>query len=58
MKQIMKSDSSTYQTEIRSTSGDLYLSIGHHGPAVENEWMALRIYFDQRAQAAFPPDFQ
>jgi hypothetical protein len=43
-----KSDSSAYQTEIRSPSGDLYLSIGHHGPAVENEWMALRIYFDQK----------
>ena len=45
---FMKSDSSAYQTEIRSESGDLYLSIGHHGPAVENEWMALRIYFDQK----------
>jgi hypothetical protein len=44
----MKSDSSAYQTEIRSESGDLYLTIGHHGPAVENEWMALRIYFDQK----------
>lgn len=45
---FMKSDSNAYQTEIRSKSGDLYLSIGHHGPAVENEWMALRIYFDQK----------
>ncbi len=45
---FMKSDSSAYQTEIQSKSGDLYLTIGHHGPAVENEWMALRIYFDQK----------
>ena len=45
---FMKSDSNAYQTEIQSKSGDLYLSIGHHGPAVENEWMALRIYFDQK----------
>jgi predicted amidohydrolase len=45
---FMKSDSSVYQTEIRSQSGDLYESIGHHGPAVENEWMALRIYFDRK----------
>jgi len=45
---FMKPEGSAYQTEIRSKSGDLYLSIGHHGPAVENEWMALRIYFDQK----------
>jgi hypothetical protein len=45
---FMKSDSDAYQTEIQSKSGDLYLTIGHHGPAVENEWMALRIYFDQK----------
>ena len=45
---FMKSDSDSYQTEIQSKSGDLYLSIGHHGPVVENEWMALRIYFDQK----------
>jgi hypothetical protein len=45
---FMKSDSSAYQTEICSKSGDLYLTIGHHGPAVENDWMALRIYFDQK----------
>jgi hypothetical protein len=45
---FMKPDSSAYQTEIQSKSGDLYVSIGHHGPAVENEWMALRIYFDQK----------
>lgn len=43
---FMKSDSSAYQKEIRSETGDLYLTIGHHGPAVENEWMALRIYFN------------
>jgi hypothetical protein len=45
---FMKPEGSAYQTEIQSKSGDLYLSIGHHGPAVENEWMALRIYFDQK----------
>ncbi|HEU0125628.1 MAG TPA: DUF4861 domain-containing protein, partial [Flavobacterium sp.] len=34
----MKSDKITYLTDIGSESGDLYKTIGHHGPAVENEW--------------------
>lgn len=42
---FMRSDSA-YTNEVSSESGDLFLSIGHHGPAIENEWMALRIYFD------------
>jgi hypothetical protein len=45
---FMRSDS-IQQTEISAESGDLYSTIGHHGPAVENEWMALRIYFSQKA---------
>ena len=32
--------------EIVSESGDQYRKIGHHGPAVENSHMALRIYFN------------
>ncbi|MCU0777424.1 MAG: DUF4861 domain-containing protein [Akkermansiaceae bacterium] len=44
---FMLADSNASQTEIRSESGDLYKTIGHHGPAVENEWMALRMYFNQ-----------
>jgi hypothetical protein len=44
----MKSDKITYLTDIGSESGDLYKTIGHHGPAVENEWMALRIYFSDK----------
>ena len=43
---FMKSDSDTYLTEIASESGDLFRTIGHHGPAVENEWLGLRLYFD------------
>ena len=42
---FMRSDS-LYVDEISDASGDLYRAIGHHGPAVENEWLALRIYFD------------
>ena len=45
---FMRSDS-LQQDEISATSGDLYKTIGHHGPAVENEWMALRIYFSDKA---------
>ncbi|WP_167615899.1 DUF4861 family protein [Maribellus sediminis] len=45
---FMRSDS-IQQTEISAESGDLYTTIGHHGPAVENEWMALRIYFSEKA---------
>lgn len=32
--------------EIVSETGDQYKKIGHHGPAVENSHMALRIYFN------------
>ena len=45
---FMRSDS-LQQVEISAESGDLYNTIGHHGPAVENEWMALRIYFSDKA---------
>lgn len=45
----MKSEKITYLTDIGSESGDLYQTIGHHGPAIENEWMGLRIYFSDKA---------
>jgi hypothetical protein len=45
---FMRSDS-VQQAGISAESGDLYSTIGHHGPAVENEWMALRIYFSEKA---------
>jgi len=45
---FMRADSSKYLEEVSSETGDLYRTIGHHGPAVENEWMALRIYFDHK----------
>ncbi|MBA0884853.1 DUF4861 family protein [Flavobacterium undicola] len=44
----MKAEKISYLTDIGSESGDLYQTIGHHGPAVENEWMALRIYFSDK----------
>lgn len=45
---FLKSDS-LYINEIASESGDLFRSLGHHGPAIENEWLGLRIYFDKKA---------
>lgn len=45
----MKADKITYLSDIGSDSGDLYKTISHHGPAIENEWMALRIYFSDKA---------
>ena len=45
---FLKSDSSKYLEEISSESGDMFLEVGHHGPAIENEWFGLRIYFDQK----------
>ncbi len=46
---FMRADSATYLSEVSSESGDLFQVVGHHGPAVENEWMGLRIYFDKKA---------
>jgi hypothetical protein len=45
---FMRSDS-IRKSEISAKSGDLYNTIGHHGPAVENEWLGLRIYFSEKA---------
>lgn len=33
-------------SEIVSENADLYKQVGHHGPAVENTHMALRLYFN------------
>jgi hypothetical protein len=46
---FFKNDSNHYLNEVSSVSGDLFNILGHHGPAVENEWIGLRIYFDKKA---------
>ncbi len=46
---FLRSDSATYLNRVSSESGDLYNALGHHGPAIENEWLALRLYFDKKA---------
>lgn len=34
------------RTEVTSVEADQYRKIGHHGPAVENMYMALRLYYN------------
>ncbi|MBN2611175.1 MAG: DUF4861 family protein [Bacteroidales bacterium] len=41
-------DSEKQEAEISSETGNLYNKLGHHGPAIENEWLGLRIYFDHK----------
>lgn len=36
------------ECSIESETGDLYRQLDHHGPAIENEWMGLRLYFDHK----------
>lgn len=42
---FLRSDS-LQVNEIVSEKADMYKKVGHHGPAVENSHMALRIYFN------------
>lgn len=46
---FMKDDPGQQLTEVYSESGDLYQTLGHHGPAIENEYLGLRIYFSPKA---------
>lgn len=45
---FLKQDSTVYLNEVYSKTGDMFNYLGHHGPAIENEWLGLRIYFDKR----------
>lgn len=42
---FLRSDSLQVK-ELVSETADMYKKVGHHGPAVENSHMALRIYFN------------
>ena len=46
---FLRSDSTHYLDHVSSESGDLYTALGHHGPAIENDWIGLRLYFDKKA---------
>lgn len=41
-------DSTQQSASISSETGNLYNKLSHHGPAIENEWMGLRLYFDHK----------
>ena len=43
----LKKDKNTYLAEVVSKSGNMFHKVGHHGPAIENQWYALRIYFNK-----------
>lgn len=41
-------DKGQQKTSIESETGDLYNKVSHHGPAIENEFLGLRIYFSRK----------
>ena len=44
----LKKDKNTQLDFIASESGNLFNKLGHHGPAIENRWYALRLYFNKK----------
>lgn len=45
---FLKKNKNNYITKIESKSGNLFRKLGHHGPAIENQWLGFRIYFDKK----------
>ncbi|MBN2788099.1 MAG: DUF4861 family protein [Paludibacteraceae bacterium] len=41
-------DSTNQVNKVESLTGNLYKQLEHHGPAIENEWLGLRLYFDKK----------
>ncbi len=41
-------NSDKQESSISSKTGNLYDKLSHHGPAIENEWIGLRLYFDKK----------
>jgi len=41
-------DSDKPEASIVSETGDLYNQLSHHGPAIENEFLGLRLYFNNK----------
>ena len=46
---FMKDDPGHLLSEVYSESGNMYRTLGHHGPAIENEYLGFRLYFDKKA---------
>ena len=45
---FLKKDKEIYLNDVASESGNLFTKLGHHGPAVENQWLGFRIYFNKK----------
>lgn len=45
----LKKDKNTQLDYVESKNGNLFNKLGHHGPAIENQWYALRLYFNKKA---------
>lgn len=43
---FLGSDTANYLNEVISDTGEMYGEVGHHGPAVENEWVGYRFFFN------------
>ncbi len=43
---FLGNDTAKYLNEVISDTGDMYDKVGHHGPAVENEWVGYRFFFN------------
>ncbi len=41
-------NSDKQESSISSKTGNLYDKLSHHGPAIENEWIGFRLYFDKK----------
>lgn len=44
-----KNNETEQKVFVESKSGNLFNKLGHHGPAIENQWFGLRLYFDKKA---------
>ena len=44
---FLKRDKEVTLDNIASKSGNMFHKLGHHGPAIENVWFGLRIYFNK-----------
>lgn len=45
---FMKAAPDEQITECSAETGDLYKQLGHHGPAIENEFVGYRMFFDKK----------
>ena len=43
---------------VEDAKGDLFSKLAHHGPAVENLWLAYRVYFNKSTSVDILSKFQ